>query len=249
MMPAPFSSPGLGEALVKRLVAYPLAALCALAIGVSPAVGGTPTHLSGKSFSAFSIGFDQAVGLNVDYQVQVGSTTFRRAGGQQFTIVTDVLFADFSISNFNGSAFGFGCWLIPDSDVVLNSDLSASLTFDSSDPRVTECPGDPVGASGLAAQGLVDNLAGPIQIDATWSPTSPVTETRTTSQRMCQPVAIVLTSGSSQNVDAVASGPVSGAFADPSLPFSANPQGFFGGVSIFDGQTQETNTGDFCPGP
>lgn len=234
---------------MKRLVAYPLAALCALAIGISPAAGGTPTHLSGKFFSAFSIGFDQAVGLNVDYQVQVGTTTFRRAGGQHFTIVTNLLTADFSISNSNGFAFGFGCWLIPDSDVVLNSDLSASLTFDSSDPRVTECPGDPIGTSGLAAQGLVDNLVGPIQIQATWSPTSPVTESRMTMQRMCQPVAIELSSGSSQNVDAVASGPVSGAFENPSLPFSGNPQGFFGSVTVADGQTQETNTGDFCSGP
>jgi len=221
---------------VKRLVAYPLAALCALVIGISPAVGGTPTNLSGKSSFASSIGFDPNTGLSINLEVQVGNSTFRRAGGPPFTIFTDTVFAEFSISNGSGFAEGFGCWLIPADDFVVKSDLSATLTFDSSDPRVTECPGDPVGASGLASQGLVVNLVGPIVINAAWSPTSPVVSTKTTSQRMCQPVAIVVGTSSSLSVDAVASGPVSGAFDNPSESFAGNPQGFFGGVQVGDGE-------------
>jgi hypothetical protein len=188
------------------------------------------------------------VAFNV--QVQVGTTTFMRAGQKPFSINTNVVFAYFSTFNTaDGYVDGFGCWLIPASDWVLNSDLSATLTFDSSDPRVTECPGSPVGDDGVIAQGLVQNLAGPIVINATWAPTGPVVFTRMTQQRMCQPVAISVGQGSREDVDAVASGPISGAFVEPQRTFAANPQGFFGGVSVFEGQNQLRGFGDFCPGP
>jgi hypothetical protein len=234
---------------VKRLGALALTVVCALAIGVSPAAGGTPTHLTGKSSYAFSFGYDEGARLGMDVQVQIGSTTFRKAGGLHFTIFTNMVFADFNLTNEQGTAYGSGCWLVPDSDFVLNSDLSATLTFDSSDPRVTECPGDPVGSSGLTTEGLVQNLEGPILINATWAPTSPVVSTRMTSRRMCKPVATVISVGTSMDVDAVASGPVSGGFQVPQETFAGNPHGFFGGVSVSDGMSQFDNTGDFCSGP
>jgi len=234
---------------VKRLVAFALTAVSALAIGASPGAGATPTHLTGKSSYAFSNAYDEGARLGMDVQVQIGSTTFRKAGGQHYTILTNMVFADFTLTNDQGTAGGSGCWLVPDSDFVLNSDLSATLTFDSSDPRVTECPGDPVGSSGLTTEGLVQNLVGPIRINATWAPSSPVVSTRTTSRRMCKQVATVISVGTSQDVDAVASGPVSGAFEVPDETFAGNPQGFFGGVSVFDGMSQFDNTGDFCSGP
>ena len=235
---------------MKRLVASALTVVCALAIGVSPTAGATPTHLSGVGSYAFGGGYDPATGVAMNLQVQVGTTTFHRAGSEPFTIFTDIVFADFTLFNENGFAQGFGCWLVPPSDFVVNSDLSATVNFDSSDPQVTECPGDPVSATGLTAQGLVVNLAGPIHINATWAPSGPVVFTRTIRQRLCQPVAMVVGVGTSENADAVPSGAASGAFLDPEEAFSsANIQGFFGGVQVFGGQDQMKGTGDFCPGP
>ncbi len=235
---------------MKRLVTSALITLFALALGVSPTAGATPTHLSGVSSSASAGGYDPGSGVSVSLQVQVGWTTYHRAGQKPFTIFTDTVFADFQYSGTNGFADGFGCWVIPSSDFVVNSDLSATLSFDSSDPQVSECPGDPVSASGLTAPGLVENLAGPITINATWSPSGPVVFTRTVQQRRCQPVAMTVGVGTSQNVDAVPGGAFSGAFEDPAVAFSAtNMEPNFGYVSVFSGQNQDKGTGDFCPGP
>ncbi len=235
---------------MKRLVTSALIALCALAIGISPTAGATPTHLSGVSSAASAGGYDPNSGVSFSLQVQVGWTTYNRAGQHPFTIFTDTVFADFDFSNVNGSGFGFGCWVVPASDFAVNSDLSATLTFDSSDPQVTECPGDPVSASGLSTPGLVENLVGPITINATWSPSGPVVFTRTVQQRSCQPVAMTIGVGTSQNVDAVPAAAISGAFEDPAVTFSApNIEPTFGYVSVFSGQNQDKGTGDFCPGP
>jgi hypothetical protein len=228
---------------VTRLVALALTGVCALAFGVSPvAVASTtpapqPYNISGGGSFAYGNGFDPITGLNADVQVQVGLTTFRpnRLGGKSQTIQTSLVDANFFMSTGGTFAQGFGCWIIPTDDYVINSDLSATLNFDSSDPRVSECPGDPVGPNGLASSGLVIGLTGPIHINVSWTATSPITSIRTSQRESCQPF-FNTSEGSQQNVDAVAHYVTSGAFDITPGEFSGDFQTDFGSVGIFSGQ-------------
>jgi hypothetical protein len=225
---------------VTRLVASALTAVCALAFGVSPAaVASTtpappPYHLSGGGSFAFGSGFDPTTGLNADVQVQVGLTTFRpnRPGGKSLTIQTSLVDANFFMSSGGMFAQGFGCWIIPPDDYVINSDLSATLNFDSSDPRVSECPGDPVGPNGLASSGLVIGLTGPIHINVSWTATSPITSIRTSTRESCLPF-FNTSEGSQQNADAVAHYVTSGSFDIAPGEFSGDFQTSFGSVGAF----------------
>lgn len=227
---------------MKRLVALALTAVGALAFGISPAaVASTPPvpspyNLSGGGSFAFGTGFDPTTGLNADVQVQVGLTTFRpnRPGAPAVTIQTNLVNANFFMSTGGTFAQGFGCWIIPSDDYVVNTDLSATLNFDSSDPRVSECPGDPLGPNGLASSGLVVGLTGPIHINVSWTATSPITSTRSSTRESCQPFFNIGES-SQQNVDAVAHYVTSGSF-DTSSAFTGDFQTVFGSVGTFKGQ-------------
>jgi hypothetical protein len=107
--------------------------------------------------------------------------------------------------------FGSGCWLIPASDVTVNSDLSATLTFDSADPRVTECPGSPVGTAVLGApqaqgaDGLVMNLVGRVQATVGWSTDTPIMTRRSTTKTTCGPFSAI-TEGTAQDVSSTTTG-------------------------------------------
>jgi hypothetical protein len=226
--------------VVKRLGVYALTTVCAFALGANSAtVASTvppPYHLSGVGSYAYGGGYDPATGLNADVQVQVGTTTFRpyQPLGFPLTIQTDLISANFSRSTIDDFSYGFGCWLIPADDYVINSDLSATLDFDSSDPRVTECPGDPVGPNGMTTSGLVVGLAGPVHIHVTWTATSPITSSRTISRESCPPY-FNSGMGTQQNADAVATYVTSGAFATDGGAFSGNFQTVSGSVTAFTG--------------
>lgn len=228
---------------MKRLGALALMVVCALAFGVSPAaVASTtpapqPYNINGGGSFAFGTGFDPSTGLNADVQVQVGLTTFRpnRSGGKAVTIQTSIVDANFFEWTGGTYAQGFGCWIIPTDDYVVNPDLSATLNFDSSDPRVSECPGDPVGPNGLASSGLVIGLTGPVHMNVSWTATSPITSTRTSMRESCQPF-FNIGEDSQQDVDAVAHYVTSGTFDGAAGGFSGDFQTDYGSVETFSGQ-------------
>jgi hypothetical protein len=220
--------PVLGGALsIKRIV--PLAAIVAslLAIaGITPAgaLGGlfTPGQLVGSGTFGLAEGFDQSTSTFVLIQMQTGIQTFRphRPGGPPITMVGNVV----NISFDTFSDHGYGCWLFPSDELVVDTDLSATLNFDSSDPRVTECPGDPIGSSVLGApptlgpSGLVIGLVEPLRLSVTWTPAGPVTTIRSTTRYSCKPFMSV-DEGSSQSVDSTTAGSASGSFVE-SGPFA-----------------------------
>jgi hypothetical protein len=242
---------------VKRSLAYALTAVCVLAVGATPPAmsssraAGSNTHVNGSGSFAFGVGLDQVSGLNVNVSVQVGVTTFRphALGSSLVTLDTQTLFASFDSPTPDGFGDAFGCWVIPTSDFVVNSDLSATLTFDSTDLQVSECPGDPVGPTGLSTPGLVVNLTGPVVLNVTWVPTSPIVSTQSISRESCRP-NFDTSVGSAISADALPSGTTSGTFESPADPFGGSFQGLFGGVEVGTGHTEFTGFPGICgPGP
>lgn len=230
--------------------------VCALAIGSSPqaaAFGGgfSPGRIDGSSSFGFAQGFDFNANVNVFVQLQTGFSTFRphRPGGPLITIQ-----ANFLNAGFDGpGAFGFGCWLFPSSDLVVNSDLGATLTFDSSDPAVTECPGDPVGNPVLGApptvgpSGLVVGLNGPVQLHVTWVTAGPVVSSHTTTRISCKPF-MSLDEGTSKNAESTTAGSASAAF-DATGPFAAQFAGGVGNITVSSGQINITGPPNAGCGP
>ena len=220
------SGPGRGTT-IKRIV--PLAAIVASLVafaGITPAgaIGGlfTPGQITSSGTFGLAEGFDDSTSTFVMVQMQTGIQTFRphRPGGPPITMVGNVV--TISFDTFSGQ--GFGCWTFPSYELVVGSDLSATLNFDSSDPRVAECPGDPIGTSVLGApptlgpSGLVSGLVEPLQVTATWIPAGPVTTTRSTTRLSCKPFMSV-DEGSSRIVDSTTSISASGTFVGP-VPFA-----------------------------
>lgn len=227
-----------------------LMALCALLIGSTPpasAATGDNTHLSGGGSFASAVGFDPNTTLSVIADVSIGTETFRshQLPGNTLTINTQMLFVQFGMQTPDGYGYGFGCWLIPPSDFIVNADLSATLTFDSSDPLVAECPGDPVGPAAVTAAGLVQNLSGRIQLSVTWQPTSPVVTTKTSNNMSCHPYFDIGVS-TTQSVDALPSGSASGAFDSPQDPFAGNFQPQFGNVEVSNGRNEIAGFPGIC---
>jgi hypothetical protein len=168
----------------------------------------TPGHLENTGSFGFANLFDSNGEFSV--QIETGLVTFRprHPSGPLITMPGNLV-------NISASAgpglFGFGCWLIPASDVTVNPDLSATLRFDSADPQVTECPGNPVGTAVLgappaqAANGSVVNLVGRVQATVSWSTSTPITARRSTSKITCRPFAIT-SEGTAQDVQSTTAG-------------------------------------------
>lgn len=215
------------------LAAIVAALLCFAGITPAGAVGGlfTPGQIKDTGSNATAFGFDSNNRVFTLVQAQTGFETFRSHGGSLTTIDTGIVNISFDAFGENGQ----GCWLFPKENLVVNSDLSATLTFDSSDPRVTECPGDPVGspvegsAPGIGPSGLVFGLQEPLKMTVTWAPAGPVTSIRSTSRMSCKPFASV-SEGSGKFVDATAAGSAQGTFAD-STTFDMQFSGGNGNVS------------------
>jgi hypothetical protein len=227
---------------IKRIV--PLGAIVASLVafaGITPAgaIGGlfTPGRIDGSGTYGLAQSFDESTSTFVLVQMQTGIQTFRphRPGGPPITMVGNVV----TISFDTFSDHGFGCWLFPSDELVVGSNLSATLNFDSSDPRVTECPGDPIGTSVLGAaptlgpSGLVAGLVEPLQLSVTWTPAGPVTSTRSNTRVSCKPYMSV-DQGVSQIVDSTTSGSASGTFVD-SGPFAMQLTNGTGNFEAFSG--------------
>ncbi len=224
---------------IKRIasLATIVASLVAIA-GIAPAGADDflihPGQIRGTSTFGFAQVLDESTGTFMFIQVQSGLVTFRphRPGGPPLvTMNTGV--ANISISNSSDS--GFGCWIFPQDHIVVGSGLNATLTLDTSDPSVLECPGDPVSTSALGAppaigpSGLVWGLTEPLQFTITWAPSGPITTTRSSGRMSCKPFQTT-GEGVSQSVDSTASGSATGTFTNSGpfyLPF-ANAVGDFG---------------------
>jgi hypothetical protein len=243
-IPQLFTGHGEGRS-IKRIapIAVIVASLLALA-GITPAgaLGGlfTPGQLVGSGTFGFAQGFDESTSTFVLIQMQTGIQTFRphRPGSPPITMVGNVV----NISFDTLSDHGYGCWLFPSDELVVGSDLSATLNFDSSDPRVTECPGDPIGTSVLGApptlgpSGNVIGLVEPLRLSVTWTPAGPVTTTRSTTRYSCKPFMSV-DEGSSQIVDSTTAGSASGSFIE-SGPFAMQ---LSGGIGTFEASSGTIN--------
>lgn len=150
--------------------------------------GITPGHLTSSGFDGFGQVFDNSTDFSA--QFISGLVTFRprKPSGPLITL-PDTNLVNLSLDS--GGTFGLGCWLIPPSDMVVNADLSATLTFDSADPRVTPCPGNPVGTTALGAavgrpaDGVVQGFVGRLTATVTWTPSSPLLANRSSTQETC----------------------------------------------------------------
>jgi len=225
---------------VRRIVSVAAVLVSLLAFaGVTPAsgVGGviSPGQIKGFGQGGFASGFDTDSQISVFVDVSTGITTFRLRGGSLVTLDTSIV--NVGINGFG--AEGQGCWVIPSDMLVVSSDLSATLNFDSSDPRVTECPGDPIGspilgsAPTLGPSGLVSGLQEPLRMTVTWVDAGPITSMRSTSRMRCKPFASV-SEGSSRSVDSTTSGSAQGTFTDTgafTAHFSGGAGNFFVGSS------------------
>jgi len=235
---------------LKTRLAFALAASCLLAIGIIPLAARATTdisHQSGGGSFADAVGFDPDTTLSVIADVSVGQQTFRshQPPGNTVTISASTVSLQFGMQTPDGYGYGFGCWLMPPSDFVVGPDLSATLTFDSADPQVTECPGDPVGLAGGTTSGLVENLSGRIQLNVTWQPASPVVTTKTSSNISCHPYFDIGV-GTTQSVDAFPSGSATGAFDTPQDPFGGSFQPQYGYVEVASGRTEISGFPGIC---
>lgn len=177
---------------MKRFVPLAMALAAAGSIAASApagALGGgiTPGHIDSSGAGLFGDAFDSQTDFSA--QISTGIETFRprKPSGPLVTMQANVV----NLSVNSQAVGGFGCWLVPASDITINADLSATLTFDSSDPAVSLCPGDPIGTSvlgatpGPPADGLIQGLVGEVKATMTWTPASPTVTTRVTAKETC----------------------------------------------------------------
>ena len=240
---------------IKRITSFAAIVASLLAIaGVAPGSADDflihPGQISGSGSFGFAQGFDESTSTNFFVELQTGLTTFRIHDTHQLlTIDTGVV--NLSFSNF--SSFGFGCWMIPKQDFAVQSDMTATLTLDTSAPGVSECPGDPVengvlgAAPTLGPSGQVFGLDEPLQLTVTWSPAAPVTTTRTTSRMSCKPFQSI-GEGVSKYVDSTTSGSATLTFTG-SQPYTATFAGGTGNVTSGSGKTEITGPPSAGCGP
>lgn len=176
----------------------------------------TPGHIDSTGAFGFGQAFDSQTDASAS--VQRGIITFlpRNPGGPPVTVPNTNL-VDISVDT--GGVFGFGCWLIPASDFTVNPDLSASLTFDSSDPAVSPCPGDPIGTTAIGgaaappADGTIQGLVGEVKMTMSWTPASPIVSNRSNVNETCGRFASIsegVQSGNTSTVSASVSATVEG---------------------------------------
>jgi hypothetical protein len=167
-----------------------------LMVGI--AVGGTtagafdvalvPGHIQSSSSFDDAYMFD-AAGDSVSVTVQTGLLSFRPRGGGA------PILHNGSAVNVSGSSasgiFGFGCWFTPTPPVTLNRDGSASLSFDSSAPSVTPCPGFPTAVLPMSAAPApldlqpFEGIVTPVRLSVQWSAQVNPTDLRSTINTTC----------------------------------------------------------------
>lgn len=104
--------------------------------------------------------------------VDRGLHTFKAKGGGAPVIQQSGTMLTLGLYTASNGNYVFGCWMIPDSDFVVASDLSSASVSTTVPPQST-CPGQPMG---LTPAGALDGKPGggggggsPITINVTWT--------------------------------------------------------------------------------
>lgn len=182
---------------MRRVVQLALAAAIAASVGggawaVAVAAGLTagipPGHtMRDQQLASGEIG--DANGDFVEVTLQSGTVSFRTHGG---AVVTKDNTAVVSALAFTSDGLvGFGCWTVPSSWVTFNIQTQVTVTFDSTDPRLSGCPGLPLGpalATGqtpLLTDSSVFGFTGRIAFSATWKNSGSLTYFSSTMNTTC----------------------------------------------------------------
>jgi len=237
---------------IRRFVRLGALGLCALGLASSVPAGAfggfiTPGHQAGTGAYGFST-LSDASGNSLFVQVSAGLVTFkpRHPSGSLITQPGNVV----SLSISSQGIYGFGCWLMPASDFVLNPDLSATLSLNSADPRVQECPGAPIGTPllgarpALPADGVILGIVQPVQLTSTWASSGPATAKRSTTKVTCGPFASI-TEATQQDVKSTTSAAVATTLQGfnwflgqtVTVPVDVQFQGGDGSMAAYDNHT------------
>ena len=159
----------------------------AVAIAAGLTAGIPPGHtMRVQQFAAGQIG--DANGNFVEIGLQSGTVSFRTRGGAVITEDTSVVDA---LAFTSDGLVGSGCWTVPASWINFNIQTRVTVQFDSSDPRVSECPGIPLGPAVAAGarptltDSSVFGFAGVISFTATWTNSGSLTYFSSTMNTTC----------------------------------------------------------------
>jgi hypothetical protein len=176
---------------VRRWLPISLVALAMTVVGATASafdVALVPGHIQ-SSGSFVTSYMPNAAGDAVGVTVQTGLLSFRPHGGGA-PILQNGSVVYVSASSASG-LFGFGCWLVPAIPITFNRDGSSSLSFDSSLPGVTPCPGFLTSVTPTSAIQAPMNLdpvqgfAGNVRLTAQWSAGINPTNQRSTINTTC----------------------------------------------------------------
>jgi hypothetical protein len=147
-----------------------------------------PGHI--QSSGSFVVAYmPDAAGDSVSVVVQTGLLSFRPHGGGA-PILQNGSVVNVSASTADGIS-GFGCWVVPAAPITINRDGGATLTFDSSSPGVTPCPGFPTTPTPASAipgpmnLQSVQGIVGTVRLAVQWSAGINPTEQHSTINSSC----------------------------------------------------------------
>ena len=132
--------------------------------------------------------FIDSQGNYLSIQAMSGRVSFRtRRGALVSENTTTVVIYGFTPTG----VFGSGCWTTPATPFNIRGDHSATLSFDSSAPGVTPCPGQLVNSGSAIGAGMmpistIDDVNGAVIVSAQWAPSGVPGEDRSTTQMSCQ---------------------------------------------------------------
>lgn len=176
--------------------------LTALVVGSTVALAGsnaasaffniplTPGHFKSSGAFAFA-GMPDSAGDQASISMNYGQLKFRPKGGNGPLIQVNGTAVNVYLNMADGLS-GFGCWLMNGEPITINSDLSASMTFDSSAGGVTPCPGFLVNQAPVSAAPQLSNLdqsqglSGPVQFSIQWTPNQPLDVIHSVLNGTCQ---------------------------------------------------------------
>jgi hypothetical protein len=180
----------------KRVLAGTAVLMGGLTIAGSGSAGAffdvplTPGHFRNSGSFAFATMMDSA-GNNAAVSVVYGRLIFRPKGGGGQVIPVNGTAVYATVQAADG-VFANSCWLASHNPLTINRDMSATVTFDSSSPDVTPCPGMLVGQplTAAAPQPLnidpVQGFSGPVRFSVQWTPTQPADVVHAVTNGTCQ---------------------------------------------------------------
>lgn len=214
---------------------------------------GLPGRTAQTQRNAFAALQDPSGNVIVDASGSGGILTFKAKGTSGPPTSRPGSLVQITVGGNIPSGGAFACWVIPDSMLTVNSDLSATLHFRSDAPGVTLCPGFAL-ASGLPASGLVPlggvgggesfGFIGPVALDLVWPTSSQLFDSRSTTNASCGPFLANSTGDFSDNFGPSATGSISAtlqsfdSFGNPvPLPIKVTLTSSFADVNTFDSNT------------